>query len=168
MEEERFDIVNENDEVVGQGTRDEVHKSALIHRSVHTLVFNSRGELFIQKRVLTKDENPGLLDTSSAGHVSAGEDYLASAQRELQEELGLVADLTYRFKIKACPETFWEHVCVYTCVTDDPVVCDPGEISEGRYWKLDELQRALGHHPEEFTPTFYIIFQELLKNGEGF
>ncbi|MDH5356922.1 MAG: NUDIX domain-containing protein, partial [Gammaproteobacteria bacterium] len=86
---ELLDVVDENDIVVGVKTRGEIHAKALMHRAVHILVFNSQGELFIQKRAMTKDENPGQWDSSSAGHVDSGETYLQCAIRELKEELGV-------------------------------------------------------------------------------
>ena len=72
---ELFDVVDSEDRVIGQATRREVHTKGLFHRSVHIWVFNSRGELFLQKRVMTKDENPGYWDSSAAGHLNAGEGY---------------------------------------------------------------------------------------------
>ena len=65
MPEEIFDVVNERDEVVGQNTRREVHRLGLKHRAVHVLVFNARGEIFLQKRSMTKDREPGKWDSSS-------------------------------------------------------------------------------------------------------
>src|SRR5258706_661349 len=88
MREEIFDIVNERDEVVGRNTRSEVHRLGLKHRAVHVLVFNARGELFLQKRSLEKDCFPGAWDSSASGHLDSGEDYDACARRELFEELG--------------------------------------------------------------------------------
>ena len=117
MSEEIFDVVNERDEVVGQNTRREVHRLGLKHRAVHVLVFNSRGETFLQKRSMNKDREPGKWDSSASGHVDSGEDYDACAVRELREEIGLsVAEAPERlFKIAACPETDAEFVWVYRC-----------------------------------------------------
>ena len=104
---EIFDIVDHNDVVVGQATRREVHKNSWLHRSVHILVFNSRNDLFLQKRALTKDENPGYWDSSASGHVGSGEDYLTSAHRELKEELGISGSLKPFLKFPASQQTFW-------------------------------------------------------------
>ena len=59
MSEEIFDVVNERDEVVGRAPRSEVHARGLLHRAVHVLVFNARDELFLQKRSMSKDREPG-------------------------------------------------------------------------------------------------------------
>ena len=64
MNEEIFDVVNERDEVIGSKPRSEVHRLGLMHRAVHILVFNARGEVFLQKRSMSKDRQPGLWDSS--------------------------------------------------------------------------------------------------------
>ena len=165
---EWFDVVDAEDIVIGKAPRSEVHERGLLHRAVHIMVFNSSGELFIQKRVMTKDENPGLLDTSSAGHVNSGEDYLTAAYRELGEELGIKPDLEFFTKISACSETLWEHLHIYLCTTDEQIIIDESEISEGRFWSLDEIRTALIERPFEFTSSFKTIWNLfILKNGQG-
>src|SRR5450432_1361726 len=109
MTEEIFDVVNERDEVVGQAPRKEVHARGLWHRAVHVLVFNARGEVFLQKRSMLKDTARGKWDSSASGHLDSGEDYGACAMRELREEIGLCvsAPLPKLFKIDARQETGW-------------------------------------------------------------
>src|SRR5436189_1915417 len=87
--EEIFDVVNERDEVIDRKPRSEVHRLGLLHRAVHVLVFNSRGQIFLQKRSMKKDRQPGLWDSSASGHVDSGEDYDTTAVREAREEIGL-------------------------------------------------------------------------------
>jgi isopentenyldiphosphate isomerase len=94
MSAEIFDVVNERDEVIGQQERGEVHRLGLMHRAVHVLVFNAAGQIFLQKRSMSKDRQPGLWDSSASGHVDAGEAYDACAVRELHEEIGLQLDAT--------------------------------------------------------------------------
>src|SRR4051812_21911328 len=112
--DEVFDIVNERDEVIGRQTRAEVHRLGLRHRAVHVLVFNQRGEVFLQKRSMKKDTFPGAWDSSASGHLDSGEDYGACAARELGEEIGLkvAGPLVQLFKIDACLETGQEFIRV--------------------------------------------------------
>src|SRR5580692_1914163 len=133
MPEEIFDVVNERDEVIGQAPRKEVHARGLWHRAIHVLVFNSRGEVFLQKRSLTKDTAAGKWDSSSSGHLDTGEDYDACAVRELREEIGLRLDAPPQrlFKVDACRETDAEFVWVYRCESEGPFQLHPDEIETG-------------------------------------
>src|SRR6185369_4392075 len=128
--QEIFDVVNEQDEVIGRQPRNEVHRLGLLHRAVHVLVFNSRGEVFLQQRSLSKDRQPGLWDSSASGHLDSGEDYDACAVRETREELGLELQSTPQrlFKLPASPETDQEHIWVYRCQAEGPFSLCPDEI----------------------------------------
>src|SRR3989442_11045774 len=126
MAEEIFDVVNERDEVIGQKPRSEVHRRGLMHRAVHVLVFNSGGQVFLQKRSMKKDRQPGLWDSSASGHLNCGEDYDACAVRELREEIGLHLSVCPQrlFKLAACAQTDQEHVWVYRCQAEGPFILD--------------------------------------------
>lgn len=161
VENEIYDIVDSDDRVIGQASRKHIHENHLLHRSTHVLVFNSRRELFLQKRALCKDESPGLWDTSSSGHVDAGESYDACARRELFEELGLKAELSVPFKISACQETHGEHIKVYTCSTDDVIQINLDEISEGTFFDLSTIKKEITLNPNSFTSSFKMLFEQL-------
>ncbi len=162
-DEEIYDVVDMDNRVTGQATRKEIHKNNLLHRSVHIFVFNPQGDLYLQKRALTKDENPGYWDTSCAGHLDTGEDYLTAANRELMEELSIAESLHPFMRIKACKESYWEHVQAYTCTTLQPITINPAEILEGHYWSLDEISRALSQKKIQFTSTFKLLIINYLK-----
>ncbi len=161
---ELFDVVDSENRVIGQATRGEVHAKGLLHRSVHIWVFNSRGELFLQKRAMIKDENPGYWDSSAAGHLNAGEGYRTSAHRELMEELGISGELRFFMKFPACRETYWEHVETYLCTTDQKITINHMEISEGRFWPIPDLKESVCSHPGQFTSTFHLFFDNYLKS----
>jgi isopentenyldiphosphate isomerase len=122
MAEEIFDVVNERDEVIGRQTRSRVHRLGLMHRAVHVLVFNARGQIFLQQRSMSKDRQPGLWDSSASGHLDSGEEYDACAVRELREELGLtLSQAPHRlFKLPASAATDQEHLWVYRCEAEGP------------------------------------------------
>ena len=162
VDHEIDNIVDENDCIIGQATRKHIHQNKLLHRSAHILVFNSQKELFLQKRALCKDESPGLWDTSSAGHVDAGESYDECAHRELFEELGIKAVLQPFIKISACQKTHGEHIRVYTCVTGDAILINPEEISEGVFFDLPKIQKDISMKPAQFTSSFKLIFSQIL------
>jgi isopentenyl-diphosphate Delta-isomerase len=161
MIEEIFDVVNERDEVVGQAPRHEVHRRKLTHRAVHVLVFNARGELFLQKRSLQKDCFPGAWDSSASGHLDRGEDYDACAVREVREELGVQLDgpPARVFKVEACPETGHEFVWVYRCVHEGPFALHPEEIERGGWFAPAEVTRWMAEQPGDFAGGLVVIWR---------
>jgi isopentenyl-diphosphate Delta-isomerase len=159
MSEEHFDVVDEADRVLFSAPRSEVHARKWFHRAVQIFVFNSRGELLIHRRSATKDEFPGRLNTSASGHLHAGEDYDAAAERELQEELGLCGPLERLHKFPALVETSHEHTVLYRLVTDDPPRFDPEEIESGAFHSLQELAEWVVRSPEDFTPCFVLLLR---------
>jgi isopentenyldiphosphate isomerase len=162
MREELFDVVNERDEVIGRQPRREVHRLGLRHRAVHVLVFNGRGEVFLQKRSLTKDCFPGTWDSSASGHLDVGEGYDACAVREVREELGLeLGGVPERlFKLEALPETGQEFVWVYRCTAEGPFQLHPEEIERGEWCGMERLEEWLKTRPEEFASAFRLVWAE--------
>lgn len=163
--DELFDVVDADDRVVGQATRAVVHSERLLHRSAHVFVFNSRGELFLQQRALCKDENPGVWDSSAAGHLDAGESYPQAARRELAEELGLALGpdpsagrLVEVGALPATPETGYEFRRLFVVTTDEPPRPDPAEVMDGRFFPLDELDRLLAGGRLAVTPAFRELY----------
>ncbi len=165
MTEEIFDVVNDRDEVVGQQPRSEVHRRGLMHRAVHVLVFNAAGQIFLQKRSMKKDRQPGLWDSSASGHVDSGEDYDACAVRELREEIGLQlrAAPIRLFKLAACAETDQEHVWVYRCQAEGPFRLDPDEIERGGWFAPAAATRWMADHPEDFASALRVIWRKVSR-----
>lgn len=163
MTEEIFDVVNERDEVVGQAPRSEVHAKKLLHRAVHVLVFNARGQLFLQKRSMLKDTAKGKWDSSSSGHVDSGEDYDTCAVREVWEEIGLKLDQAPEriLRIAACAETGQEFVWVYRCESEGPFTLHPEEIERGAWFAPEEITRWVTEQPRDFARAFVLIWQKL-------
>jgi len=160
---EIFDVVNENDEVIGQKPRSEVHRLGLKHRAVHVLIFNARGQVFLQKRSLSKDTFPGVWDSSASGHLDSGENYDACAVRETSEELGIVLPTTPRFlfKISACSETGCEFVRVYHTIHEGPFHLHPLEIERGDWFTPAQISRWIQEKPSDFASGFMFIWQHL-------
>ena len=169
MSDEIFDIVNERDEVISQRPRREVHATGLKHRAVHVLVFNARGELFLQKRSLTKDTAPGCWDSSASGHLDTGEDYDICAIRELREEIGLnVQPPPERlFKLDACTDTGQEFVWVYRLRSEGPFQLHPVEIERGEWFRPEFISRWVREKPQEFARSFALIWQIYQERQSG-
>jgi len=164
--EELFDVVDESDRVMRQAPRRVVHAEGWLHRAVHVLVFNQAGQLFLQKRSMSKDMSPGLWDSSCSGHLDAGEGYDHAAVRELQEEIGLKLEHapTRLFRIEACKETGQEFVWVYRVFAEGPFVLCPEEIDRGEWIWPQELSQRIASRPHEYCSSFRHIWARITKD----
>ena len=151
---ERFPVVDDQDRLLGDAPRAEVHGDNLRHRAVHILVFNRSGELFLQKRARSKDRHPLLWDTSAAGHVDAGEEYDFAARRELQEELGVSAELTRVAKLPASEKTGQEFIWIYRTEHEGPFELARSEIEYGDFFPVDVVAKWVQARPHDFAPGF--------------
>ena len=167
MGEELFDVVNERDEVIDCQTRSTVHRLGLMHRAAHILVFNTAGQVFLQKRSLKKDRQPGKWDSSASGHVDAGEDYDACAVRELREEIGLQLFATplRLFKLAASTETDQEHVWVYRCEAEGPFDLNVEEIERGQWFAPAEIDRWSSERPDDFASAFLVVWRRFRETA---
>jgi isopentenyl-diphosphate delta-isomerase type 1 len=163
MPEEIFDVVNERDEVIGQLPRREVHRQGLKHRAVHVLIFNSRGEIFLQKRSENKDTFPQRWDSSASGHLNPGEEYDACAMREVIEELGFTMPHAPKriLRIEACEETGQEFVWVYRCDAEGPFELNAEEVETGGWFSPEELTKWMREKPEDFAPALPCIWRQI-------
>lgn len=154
MEEEWFPLVNEAGETVGKATRKECHSgSKLLHPVVHLHIFDAGGRLYLQKRSMRKDIQPGKWDTAVGGHVDFGETIEEALRREVREELGIkefVPEFVMRYVFESAIEK--ELVNTFRTIYEGPFLPDREEIDEGRFWSLEEIEAALGKGL--FTPNF--------------
>jgi isopentenyldiphosphate isomerase len=156
---ERFPIVDEEGNVVGAATRGECHSgSRLLHPVVHLHVFNSCGEVYLQKRPEWKDIQPGKWDTAVGGHMDYGETPEQALVREVREELGITDFVPERVG-KYVFDSRRERELVYVNRTtyDGAIHPSDTELDGGRFWTLDEIRDAIGH--SILTPNFESEFQ---------
>lgn len=163
VSEEFLDVVDANDRVVGRERRGVIHARGLMHRSAQVLVFNSNGAMFLQKRAITKDEFPGLWDSSAAGHLDPGEAYDECARRELGEELGIrdAGALEPLCKLPAGPETGFEHCTVFRCDHDGPLSLQAEEVDDGRWVSPAEMDRLVADPGSDLTPAVRRIWKRV-------
>jgi isopentenyl-diphosphate delta-isomerase type 1 len=156
--EEFLEVVDEGNQVIGVSSRDEIHEKGFRHRSVHIFIFNTKGDLYLQKRSPFKDQYPENWDTSAAGHTDPGESPLEAAQRELWEELGLKVELTEVLEYPACRETGWEFVTLFTAQTDDPIHLNLEEATTGDYFTPGQLTQLLADPLQKIAPGFQVLY----------
>lgn len=165
MNHELLAVVDDQDSIVDYQPRHLVHAMGLKHRAVHILVFNDTGLLFLQKRSLTKDINPGLWDTSAAGHVDNNEGYDHCAHREIQEELGIeVTNLEFLLKLTACETTGMEFIHVYRCCHNGPFSLEAGEIDDGQWFEPVTISLRVEQNDTSLTDTFKLIWREFMAH----
>ena len=165
---ELFDVCNELGEPTGEiVSREEAHRDGILHRTSHVWILrekDGRKQVLLQKRSMQKDSYPGLYDTSSAGHIPAGEEPLLSALRELEEELGIRAtadQLTYagNFRIEY-EETFHDrifhdneftHVYLYREPVDiQDLRLQETEVEDAAWFDLEEVWNEIQFSKERF------------------
>ncbi|GAB4167989.1 MAG: hypothetical protein Kow00108_00810 [Calditrichia bacterium] len=162
--DEWFPLVDAEGKIVGRAPRALVHGNPdLLHPVVHLHVFNSKGELFLQKRSEKKAIQPGKWDTAVGGHVMVNETIEQALLRETQEEIGVKPDRIIpimRYVWRSDVET--ELVFVFKWVNDGPFILNPEEITEGKFWKKQKIDKKL--NSGIFSPNFEYEFS-LLKQA---
>ncbi len=155
----KITFVNDKDEIIGSGTKEEAWENGNIHRIVRIFIFNSQGEMLIQKRADSVILFPGLWDHAVGGHVDEGENYIDAAKREAREELGIAdikleeikkyfADETGEGKLKRRFNT------LYRATYEGPVSLNKEEVAEVRWISFAELEKWMSQKPADFTRGF--------------
>ncbi|OAV71252.1 Isopentenyl-diphosphate Delta-isomerase [Bacteroidales bacterium Barb4] len=160
---EYFPVVNEAGETIGKASRLECHSgSKLLHPVVHLHIFNQAGELYLQKRSMRKDIQPGKWDTAVGGHIDYNEPVETALRRETREELGIVhfnpAFIT-SYIFESAVER--ELVYVFQTVYEGNITPDPEELDGGRFWGIEEIKSNMGK--QLFTPNFENEFQQVIQ-----
>ena len=161
MEEEWFPLVNEEGETIGKATRRECHSgSKLLHAVVHLHIFNRQGDIYLQKRSMSKDIQPGKWDTAVGGHIDYGETVDVALRREVREELG-ITEFEPEFPMRYVFESAIEKELVNTFRTlyEGPFHPDMVEVDEGRFWSMKEIDENMGKGV--FTPNFESEFRKI-------
>ncbi len=161
-QEEIVTIVDENNNVVGTAPRFEMRAKNLPHRAAYILVFNSNGELYVQKRTMAKDIYPGYYDVAAGGVVLADESYEISAERELAEELGIrdvaLARL-FDFYHQDAYSRIWGRA--YSCIYDGEIVLEEEEVESGGFYSVEKVLQSSLREP--YTPDGLYVLKRYLK-----
>lgn len=156
---EFLEIVDREGRVISIAPRNLIHGNpSMLHKVVHVLVFNTKGEILLQKRGRNKDVAPGKWDTSVGGHVLPGEDLLSALKREMFEELGITPN-NVRFLHTYLHSNEYESELVYTYFTlhEGPFNYNKEEIEEIAFWKLEDIHKSLysGVFSDNFRDEFF-------------
>lgn len=178
--QEKLDIVDENDNIIGQDTRENIHNNGLLHREIHVIIYNNQKKILFQKRSKTKETYPGLLDISIGGHVDLGEDYEETAINELEEESGISADKNDLVFIKKTRSKSFDkktnkinntHRVIYSYKYEGDVKdlkIEQGEADSLEFWSLDEILNLKEEDKEKFinkiiSDQYLEIYKQVLN-----
>lgn len=158
--------VDEQGNITGTMTRAEAHSGTKhLHPVVHLHVFNSKGDLYLQKRPDWKDIQPGKWDTAVGGHIDLGESVEQALHREVREEIGITDYTPERLKhyvFESDKEK--ELVFVFRTVYDKPINPDKEELADGRFWSQQEIRDNIGKGI--FTPNFENEYLKVIANSD--
>lgn len=139
---ELFVVVDREDNILGYRSRyDCHHDNKLIHRAIGIVIFNSEGELLLQKRSRFKDTNPGLYSISAAGHVGKDESYLETAKRELFEELGIKTELKFKKKLLLSNNQETEMDSLFEGKYEGPFKLDYEEVEKVEFCSTEKIKK---------------------------
>jgi len=157
---QKYPIVNEKDKIIGYLTKMQAYLKKAMLRSVQIFVYNSEGELYIQKRSKNKTRYPNYFCASAAGHVEPGENYREAAIRELKEELGFKKVKKLKFIVKEktlVGENNYAMMTLFIITTDEPIILQEKEIETGDFYPIRKIQQLISENLP-FTPAFLHFF----------
>ncbi len=167
-------LVNENDEEIGIAEKMDAHRKALLHRAFSIFIFNSKNEMLLQQRAISKYHSGGLWTNACCSHPKPGEENKAGAARRLFEEMGFTAELTKIFHFTYKHEfenglTEFEFDHVFAGFYDGQVYPNEYEASDYCFMNMDGIEVSLLSHPKKFSAWFHIAFpmiKKWLQNSE--
>lgn len=167
--EERIILVDENDNAIGPIEKLEAHEKGLLHRAFSVFIFNSKGELLLQKRASGKYHSADLWTNTCCSHPNYGEKTQDAIRRRLKEEMGMTVEVDFKFKFtyKASLENkLTEHEIdhVYFGISDDSPLINHEEVSDWKYISLKDVHKEIESHPELYTSWFKICFPDVLTH----
>jgi len=162
MADELIDIFDENNNPLNvQKMKSDAHKNGLWHRAAHVWIYNSKGEILLQLRAKDKKLYPGRWDISASGHVIAGEEPIASALREIEEEIGLLIEIDklelieIRKKEKNFKNIVNEFYYVYFLKFDgdiDSFKLDKKEVETVQFFHTSKIEEELRNNDKKYLP----------------
>ena len=167
---EQVILVDEQDRPIGLMEKQAAHIGPHLHRAFSVFIFNSKGELLLQQRALSKYHSPGLWTNTCCSHPRAGETLEEATSRRLMEEMGMVCPMheVYTFIYMApVGEGLIEHEFDHVWIgqSDDEPIINHEEVESWKYMSLNDLSEDIQQHPEHYTEWFKITFEEMTHHA---
>jgi len=159
---EQVVLVNDHDEETGVMEKMEAHRTGSLHRAFSVLLFNSRGEMLLQKRAQTKYHSSGLWTNTCCSHPRPGESLEEATRRKLRQEMGIEANprFAFKFQYKAPLDNQlieYEIDHVFIGQFDGEPVLNEHEAEDWKFVDLHSLKQQIHTEPQQFTPWFRLI-----------
>ncbi len=155
-----IDVVNENDEIVRQASKDEIYEKKLLHRIVHVFIFNEKGEMALQLQSKYKKFCPQHWVTAAAGHVKAGESEEEAAVRELEEETGIKTNIDFLYKdFFDVSSNFRKILITFKSGFNGPFKINPMEVEKIEFFTIDKIKEMI-KSGEKFHPEFLFLLKK--------
>jgi isopentenyldiphosphate isomerase len=169
---EFFDVVDGEDRVIDSKPGRECVRQGLLHRAIAVLLFNERGELYIQRRADWMGWYPGHWTLSVTGHVASGETYERAAKREMSEELGVDCELKWLMKVKTPDWPYGdlverEFLAIFEGQTTNPKIKLSDETQEGKFVPFEEFVRMPMERRDELTPDTLLVLDVYRRTTRG-
>lgn len=163
-------LVDENDNVVGTMEKIEAHKKGRLHRAFSVLIFNSKGEILLQKRAKTKYHSGGLWTNACCSHPMPGEKIEDAVRRRLKEEMGMDLEpaFSYKFIYKASlDQNLFEHECdhVFIATFNGEPLINTVEVEDWKFVSVSWLKKDIEINPESYTYWFKLMVGHPQFNG---
>lgn len=166
--EESVILVDKNDSVIGTMPKMEAHLAGKLHRAFSVFVFNTSGELLLQRRAEDKYHSGGKWTNTCCSHPRLGEETLDAANRRLNEEMGMECKLQYGFSFTyhaeladGISENEYDHV--FFGISNQLPDPNPEEVSEFRYVNMADLEKDIKVRPEIYTEWLKICFDRIIE-----
>lgn len=159
---EKVILVDLDDNLRGTMEKMEAHEKGLLHRAFSILLFNSRGELLMQKRAASKYHSAGLWTNTCCSHPRPGETLEHATRRKLKQEMGIdiQPEFAYKFIYKVALDnnlTEYEYDYVFTGIFDGEPIVNRDEVEDWRFISMNNLLEEMSTHPDHFTHWFKLI-----------
>ena len=156
MQQEQVILVNESDEPIGEMDKMLAHEQGVLHRAFSVFIFNTKGEVLLQQRALSKYHSPGLWTNTCCSHPRPGETTEEAAHRRLKEEMGFDCILQHKFifiyKVQF-DNGLYEHELdhVYTGVYEEEPSINPDEVNMYKWMKWEQLLEDVNKNMADYT-----------------
>lgn len=155
-------LVDVNDNAIGTMEKMEAHYKGVLHRAFSILIFNTKGEMLIQKRADTKYHSAGLWTNACCSHPKPGEPLEVSAKERLKHEMGVDANVAFSHKFiyrTELNDDLVEHELdhVFIGTFDGQPKINPEEVADWKYVNFQDLRKDVQMNPQNYTPWFRLI-----------